>query len=573
MNAPRDWIAEEALSVLVVDDVENNLTLLSRIVSRLGHKVVLARDGAEAIERFKGCDPDLILMDIQMPVMDGFQTTAHIRALQGSRWVPVIYVTAHDLEGGLMQAIESGGDDYLTKPISAELLRAKLRAATRALGLQRENARQRAALERYYQAAEEEQKVASHLMRRLVQTDMLDDPAIQHRITPAAHLSGDVIAAARTPGNALHVLLADGTGHGLAASLSVMPVVQPFYAMTEKGFGLPAIVREVNRKVREWSPIGRFVAATFVSIDAREAIVSVWNGGNPPVIMLNAQGEEIHRFLSQHLPLGIASDESMDDSVERISFGPGVQLIACSDGVVEAMSPSGEEFGIDRLAQAGSGARGEQQMHALNAALNQHLAGAAAHDDLSLIVVDCSAGAEQERDAIESSTKKRDHMVPAWRFRVELSSDDLRTTDVVARFTGTMERMGVPERDRTSLFVVLSELYSNALDHGLLLLDSRLKSGGQGMERYSRLRCKRLSSLREGSIVVELEMDVRRRKQVRIRVKDSGDGFDWRAQFMETGGDAPKRGLGLVRALCSSLQYEGCGNEVVAVYELNSPVS
>lgn len=571
MNAPRDWIAEEALSVLVVDDVENNLALLSRLVSRLGHKVVLARDGAEAIERFKDCDPDLILMDIQMPVMDGFRTTAHIRELQGSRWVPVIYVTAHDLEGGLMQAIESGGDDYLTKPISAELLRAKLRAATRALGLQRENARQRAALEHYYQAAEDEQKVASHLMRRLVQTDMLDDRAIQHRITPASHLSGDVIAAARTPGNALHVLLADGTGHGLAASLSVMPVVQPFYAMTEKGFGLPAIVREVNRKVREWSPIGRFVAATFVSVDAREATVSVWNGGNPPVIMVNEQGEEVHRFLSKHLPLGIANDENMDDSVERMSFGPGAQLIACSDGVVEAMSPGGEEFGIDRLAQSGAGARGERRMHALNAALNEHLAGAAAHDDLSLIIVDCSAGAEQERDAVAIVAKKTDHMVPAWRFRVELSSEDLRTTDVVARFTGTMERMGVPERDRTSLFVVLSELYSNALDHGLLLLESRLKTSEQSMERYANLRSKRLRSLSEGSIVVELEVDVRRRKQVLIRVKDSGDGFDWRTQFMATGGDAPKRGLGLVRALCRSLEYEGSGNDVVAVYELDTP--
>ncbi len=570
MNAPRDWIAEEALSVLVVDDVENNLALLSRLVSRLGHKVVLARDGAEAIARFQDGDPDLILMDIQMPVMDGFQTTAQIRALQGSRWVPVIYVTAHDLEGGLMQAIESGGDDYLTKPISAELLRAKLRAATRALGLQRENARQRAALERYYQAAEEEQKVASHLMRRLVQTDMLDDRAIQHRITPASHLSGDVIAAARTPGNALHVLLADGTGHGLAASLSVMPVVQPFYAMTEKGFGLPAIVREVNRKVREWSPIGRFVAATFVSVDAREAIVSVWNGGNPPVIKVNEQGEQVHRFLSRHLPLGIASDDSMDDSVERMSFARGDQLIACSDGVVEALSPSGEEFGIERLAQAGSRARGEQRMHALNVALNEHLAGAAAHDDLSLIVIDCSAAPEQERDSVAVGAKKLDHMVPAWRFRVELSSDDVRTTDVVARFTGTMERMGVPERDRTSLFVVLSELYSNALDHGLLLLDSRLKTSDRSMERYANLRSKRLRSLKEGSIVVELEMDIRRRKQVLIRVKDSGDGFDWRTEFSKAGSDAPKRGLGLVQALCSSLHYEGCGNDVVAVYELDT---
>lgn len=67
----------------------------SRRASRRGHKVVLAGDGAEAIARFKDGDPDFSLVDIQMPVMDGFRTTARIHALQGSRWVPVVYFTDH----------------------------------------------------------------------------------------------------------------------------------------------------------------------------------------------------------------------------------------------------------------------------------------------------------------------------------------------------------------------------------------------------------------------------------------------------------------------------------------------
>lgn len=568
MNAPRDWLAEDLLTVLVVDDVENNLQLLSRLVSRLGHKAVLARSGAEAIECFKQSEPDLILMDIRMPVMDGFQTTAQIRALQGTRWVPVIYVTAYDVEGGLVQAIESGGDDYLTKPISAELLRAKLRAASRALSLQRENARQRAALERYFQAAEEEQKVASHLMQRLVQTDMLRDAAIEYRITPASHLSGDVIAAARTPGNVLHVLLADGTGHGLAASLGVMPVVQPFYAMTEKGFGLATIVREVNRKVREWLPVGRFVAATFIAVDVREGVVGVWNGGNPPVVLLGEGGREVQRFRSRNLPLGILDDGSLEDVIERAPLPADAQVIACSDGIVEATSPDGEGFGLDRLVAAAADAVREKRMTAINAALNRHLAGNPAHDDLSLVLVDgMHRGSVGQEERPANDAARGDH-IPNWDLRIELSSESLRNTDVVARFIGTMERMGMPERHRANLFVILSELFENALEHGLLRLDYGIKSRQDGTDRFLDIRRKCLDTLTEGSIRVELEVDGRTHKRARVRVSDSGDGFDWRKVCAAPARGSERNGLQHVLRLCESVRFNEAGNDIVALYPL-----
>jgi CheY-like chemotaxis protein len=568
MNAPRDGLAEDLLTVLVVDDVENNLRLLSRLVSRLGHKAILARSGAEAIDCFKQSEPDLILMDIRMPVMDGFETTAQIRALQGSRWVPVIYVTAYDVEGGLAQAIESGGDDYLTKPISAELLRAKLRAASRALSLQRENARQRAALERYFQAAEDEQKVASHLMQRLVQTDKLRDAAIEYRITPASHLSGDVIAAARTPGNVLHVLLADGTGHGLAASLGVMPVVQPFYAMTEKGFGLPTIVREVNRKVREWLPVGRFVAATFVAIDAREGVVGVWNGGNPPVVLLDGGGNPVQQLPSRNLPLGILDESALEDIVERVPLPVDAQLIACSDGVIEAQGPCGDGFGIDGLIAAAAGASRDQRMTAINAALNRHLAGNPAHDDLSLVVVDCRYHEGSQRGGKRAGAGSHTDHAPNWDLRIELSCEDLRSTDVVAQFTGSMERMGMRERHRADLFVILSELLENALDHGLLQLDYGIKSAQDGADRFIELRAKRLRMLTEGSIRIELEVDGRLHKYARVRVSDSGEGFDWRKVCGAGFRPGERHGLQRVIELCSSVHFNEAGNDVVALYPL-----
>lgn len=571
MNAPRDWIAADALKVLVVDAVDDSLALMSEVVSRMGYRALTARDGTSAVECFTAHAPDLILIDLAIPGTDSFKTTARIRELQGARWVPVVYLSARDLEGGVIEAIEAGGDDYLSKPIAVDLLRAKLKAAGRMLQLQRENAQQRLFLERYFQQSEEEQQIAGPLMQRLVQVDALREQAVQYRITPASGYSGDVIAAARTPGGVLHVLLGDGTGHGLAASLGVMPVAQPFYAMTQKGFGLISIAKEINRKIRDWLPVGRFVATTLIAVDPWERTVSVWNGGNPPAVMLDAAGIELHRFASRHLPLGVLADSDMDMSFEQVTLRADARIITCSDGVVEAESPAGTQFGIERLIDVVAGTAGEATMAAINDALSQHLAGERAHDDLSIALIDCGAIIRNEIERNDASGQKGAVGLSNWTFAIELSPAELRASDVVPMFMATLQSLSVSQAHRSNLFLILSELYNNALDHGLLLLDSRLKSGADGMERYLAMRAKRLANLTEGSITLEMRAINARGDQLRIRVQDSGQGFDWRAHRGELDVAASfGRGVSLVRRLCKSVEYIGTGNEVVAYYDFGT---
>jgi CheY-like chemotaxis protein len=571
MNALRESIADDALTILVVDELGAKSSVLSEMVSQFGHRVVRARGGDQAVRQFQACAPDLVLMDVRMPSTDGLRATERVRNLQGSRWVPVIFVTAQDAEGGSVAAIEAGGDDCLTKPITADLLRAKLRSAARVLSLQRENARRNAELERYFHNAEEEQKIASALMHRLVQMDMICDRAVEHRLTPALHLSGDVIAAARTPDDTLHVLLADGTGHGLAASLGVMPVVQPFYAMTQKGFSLTAIAKEVNRKVREWLPVGRFIATTLIEVDPYARIVSVWNGGNPPAIVLDEHGAELHRFVSQHLPLGIVRSREMDLTFDRFTLDCEAQLIACSDGVIEAVRPDGRQFGIDGVLAAAQSAPQASRMSALNAALDAHLAGHKPHDDLSVVVIDCGAPpVDEKQDAHDVQSGAGRRGLRNWRFEVELTPDELRATDVVPMVMATLERTVLPVAHRGNLFVILSELFNNALDHGLLLLDSKLKSGPRGMERYLTLRAERLESLSQGWIRIGLttiEHDGALR--LRIHMHDSGAGFDWQGQSAAgRQDDLHGRGISLLQRLCEHIEYRGSGSEVVGIYKL-----
>ena len=157
-----------------------------------------------------------------------------------------------------------------------------------------------------------------------------------------------------------------------------------------------------------------------------------------------------------------------------------------------------------------------------------------------------------------------------WRFDIELSPNELRQTDVVPLLLATLERMNLPPLHRSNLFVVLSELVNNALDHGVLLLDSRLKVNG--MERYLRLREKLLGSLTEGWIRIGLRMiESDAEACLRIHIRDSGDGFDWQQQCAPSHqGQLHGRGLALVRRLCASVDFRDPGNEVVAIYKFAS---
>lgn len=139
-------------------------------------------------------------------------------------------------------------------------------------------------------------------MEQMVNAELLYDPQFEYYLSPAESLSGDLIAAARTPGQALHLMLADGIGHGLTAALNVLPLTQPFYTMTEKGYAISDILIEMNNKVRQVLPVGRFVALVLISIDESAGCIEVWNGGMPSVQVLSPEGVVNHAWKSSHLP-------------------------------------------------------------------------------------------------------------------------------------------------------------------------------------------------------------------------------------------------------------------------------
>jgi diguanylate cyclase (GGDEF)-like protein len=122
------------MKILLVEDSAAMVLIMTRRLSNFGHEVVLAKNGAEAVDAFRSSAPDLVLMDIEMPVMNGFEAATRIRAVEATRqwaWTPIIFLTASDTVENLITAIEAGGDDFMSKTLPEPVLQAKMKAMTR----------------------------------------------------------------------------------------------------------------------------------------------------------------------------------------------------------------------------------------------------------------------------------------------------------------------------------------------------------------------------------------------------------------------------------------------------------
>ncbi len=114
--------------ILLAEDNEDNRDLLERRLSRRGYEVILAVDGGQAVEKARSDRPDLILMDMNMPVLDGWEATRQIKTEDGASAPPIIALTAHAMSGDREKALEAGCDDYHTKPVELPRLLAQIEA-------------------------------------------------------------------------------------------------------------------------------------------------------------------------------------------------------------------------------------------------------------------------------------------------------------------------------------------------------------------------------------------------------------------------------------------------------------
>ena len=372
--------------VLIVDDDSVNRMILEGMLVNQGHQVLQAENGQQAIDSFIENKPEMVLMDIMMPIMNGYDATKAIKKLAGDDFVPIIVLTAMTDEDELVKCVHSGADDFLTKPFSHVVLMAKIKALCRMQDLYTTISVQRDEIEHNRKILQEEQEQASRIYKRMTTKDEVAGLTLRHHLSPMSLFNGDMLLSAKSPDGTSIVFLTDATGHGLPAALGAFPVRDIFYTMVEKGCSPIEIIEELNRKLVEILPTEFFLCGAMLIIPPDSLNCLVWNGGMPDVVLYRPESHEIvQKIKSGNLPLGIASQASFSAALTEITVKEDDSVIMYSDGITEAQNKEGSYFGDERFLEAVSSSSSFQVIESLLKQVKLFSEDGSQSDDVSVV--------------------------------------------------------------------------------------------------------------------------------------------------------------------------------------------
>lgn len=513
---------------------------------------------AEAIQQIQSQDAesfDVIILDNHLGDGEGLSILPLIKSRCPS--AAVVMVSANDDTDFFLKAFAQGIDDYVVKPINMDLLWVKITRSIAQYRLQAANARQQHALEIMMSEEKKEQELARFIFENM--TRHMSNPLefITKKIQPSALFSGDVVLHRQGFDGSWYVLLADSMGHGLAAAVGLMPMMEVFESMAIKALPLSNIVFELNRKLVKQLPDDRFVAAVILKINPMLDLIEVWNGGMPPVMIFDQQGQLITQIRSSHMALGILPDDLVEVNCQKLRLSEVENLLLISDGVIETkMKETGSFLSISEIISFY-----QQEQGRGFAKLLQILAETIdATDDVSACEICC--GHLKQISSEQTLVLKNRPGVFVCDFKI--SGHCLNALNPPTELVELLLHLTVPQELCNKAFAVLTELYLNAFEHGVLKLDSAIKQQEDGFFQFYQQKeevCSELTMADE--IYIHLQWDAENSK-LHLEIKDSGLGFkhsaDLNSELQSYG-----RGLSMVAKLSNEFEVIGRGNHMKVV--------
>ncbi len=549
--------------ILIADDSKTERLILQSLLKQQGYPVYVARDGREAIEIYKEVRPDIVLLDAVMPIVDGFEAAVKIKALAGEDFVPIIFVTSLTDVDSLARCLEVGGDDFLTKPFNQIILKAKIEAFARMKNLYSTSQQQKKEITSNNDELIREQKLARKIFDNVAHKGCLKASNIQYNLSPISIFNGDILLAAQKPIGGMHIFLGDFTGHGLPAAIGSMPVSEIFYGMTIKGFAMEEILKEINSRLNTILPTGVFCCAITADIDFDMQTCQVWNGGLPEGYVVARNRGIVQRIASQHLPLGLQNNSKFSTESSKFVFNSERSLVFVTDGILEAENLSKQMYGSQRLEQViNEAVMGQGSiLSSINQSLHEFTGKEAQSDDISLVRV---SGKLPKKMQPAKEINSAQSQPLKWAIDYSLAAESLKSFDPLPLIVQPLMEVDALRNMRSKIFTILSELYANALDHGVLGLESIQKSDAKSFKHYYLEKEYRLKKLKTAKINIKIQLESYIHSgTLKITVKDSGEGFNFKELFIqEKNENYHGRGVLLLRELCDEICYKGNGSEV-----------
>jgi len=375
----------KAEHILLVDDNPNNLRLLSQILSERGYSPRAVTSGARALASVEMTPPDLILLDIRMPGMDGYEVCRLLKTNPKTAGIPVLFISALDDIQDKMKAFAAGGVDYITKPFQLEEVIARVETH---LALQRLQHN----LEEANRRMQRQLALAAQVQSSFLPKDIphLDGWELAVSLLPAQLTSGDFFDMLRLPGNTLGVLIADVVDKGVGAALfmAMSCALLRTYAL-EHPVHPAQVFQAVNQRLLEYTAAHQFVTVFYGVLQPESGLFTYSNAGHNPPLLVNPDRPGLTDQLTHSgPPLGVIEDQEWGE--KTVQLDPGDTLLLYTDGITESESPTHDFYGLERLVQvvqAQAGVSADTARQAVLDSVAHFTQGAPLSDDIALIVL------------------------------------------------------------------------------------------------------------------------------------------------------------------------------------------
>jgi len=341
------------MKILIVDDIEENIDVLIELLSD-DFDISVAMDGEGALQIASEDMPDLILLDIMMPGIDGYEVCQRLKANRKTRDIPIIFLTAKSEVGDETKGLELGAVDYIVKPISPPIVQARVKT-------QLERKKQKDKLKKAYEIIETQKKRMETELNagRNIQMSMIpqtfppfpdrNEFSIHAKLLPAREVGGDFYDFFFIDEDNLCVCVGDVSGKGVPAALYMSVTLALIRAVAKDHLSTANIVTRLNNELCEQNKEAMFVTLFFGILDLNSRNFTYTNAGHNPSYFVKVDDdpkplEEIHG-----IPLGIFSGKQYAQCT--IHLDKGDFILIYTDGVTDSRNEKKEMFGNDRLVE------------------------------------------------------------------------------------------------------------------------------------------------------------------------------------------------------------------------------
>lgn len=382
--------------ILIVDDEPFNVDYLEQELEDLEYETISAVNGQDALEKITSESPDLVLLDIMMPIMDGFGVLEKVKADAALRSIPIIVISANNDLTSVVKGIQLGAEDYLPKPFEPTLLKARIQSS-----LEKKNLRD--LQDKYLQSLEREMNTARNIQKEFLPEKLpnVEGWEIASYFKAAKVVAGDFYDAFLLPDGTLAFLVADVCGKGIGAALYMTLFRSLIHAASTsdqftagqdaKNF-TPAerllhAISLTNNYLIETHESACMFATVFIGIlDPKSGTITYINCGNDPALIIRRDGTIRAELTPTGAAVGVTSPSRF--VVKEAALAEDELLLAFTDGIPDTQNNSGDFYGNERLrGLLTANSAPAELLDRIQTSLHQFIGEADQFDDITLMAI------------------------------------------------------------------------------------------------------------------------------------------------------------------------------------------